>query len=217
MEISPITAVIAVTAIISFIGFQNRALFERYMFNVGAVKRGDFIRLISSGFLHADWMHLIFNMLTLYFFAPIVLEVFGSITFLLIYFGSVLAGNLFSLLVYKDQGHYSAIGASGGVSGILFASIALYPHIGIYIMFIPIPVPGYIFGLLYFAYSAYMMLNPRQYDNIGHSAHLGGAAVGLLCAIILAPKLAMQNILQLLVMALPLFYIAYMIFVKRRK
>lgn len=208
--------VIAVTALISFIAFNNTSIFERYKFNVGAIQRGDYIRLLSAGFLHADLMHLLFNMLTLYFFGPIVIEAFGEIGFLAIYLGSILLGNLFSLFIYQKQGWYSAIGASGGVSGILFAAIAVYPQIGIYFFFIPIPIPGYIFGLLYFGYSVYMMLNPRQHDNIGHAAHLGGAFFGLVYAVATLPEMAIKNALYLGIMALPLIYMSYMVFVKKR-
>ena len=208
--------VIAVTAIISFIAFNNTSIFERYKFNVGAIQRGDHVRLLSAGFLHADLMHLLFNMLTLYFFGPIVIEAFGEIGFLIIYLGSILLGNLFSLFIYKNQGWYSAIGASGGVSGILFAAIAVYPQIGIYFFFIPIPIPGYIFGLLYFGYSVYMMLNPRQHDNIGHAAHLGGAFFGLVYAVATLPEMAIKNALYLGIMALPLIYMGYMVFVRKR-
>ena len=159
--------IIAVTAIISFIAFNNQQLFEKYKFNVGAIlQRKEYIRLLSAGFLHADLMHLLFNMMTLYFFGPIVVQAFGEVGFLIVYLGSILLGNIFSLYLYKNQSWYSAIGASGGVSGILFASIAMIPDLGIYFFFIPIPIPGYIFGFLYFAYSVYMMLNPKQHDNI---------------------------------------------------
>ena len=209
--------VIAVTAVISFIAFNSPAIFEKYKFNVSAIRQNkEYIRLISAGFLHADMMHLIFNMLTLYFFGPIVLEAFGTIGFLVVYFGSIILGNLFSLYLYKNQGWYSAIGASGGVSGILFAAIAIYPFIGIGFMFIPIPIPGYIFGLLYFGYSVYMMLNPSQHDNIGHAAHLGGAFFGLMYAVSNRPDVAMSNALYLGIMALPLIYMGYQVFVRKR-
>lgn len=209
--------IIAVTAIISFIAFNNQQLFEKYKFNVGAIlQKKEYIRLLSAGFLHADLMHLLFNMMTLYFFGPIVVEAFGEIGFLMVYFGSILLGNIFSLYLYKNQPWYSAIGASGGVSGILFASIAMIPDLGIMFFFIPIPIPGYIFGFLYFAYSVYMMLNPNQHDNIGHAAHLGGAFFGLVYAIALQPERAIQNALFLGIMALPLIYMGFQVFVKKR-
>lgn len=209
--------VIAVTAVISYIGFQSPSFFEKYKFNVSAIRyQKEYIRLLSAGFLHADVMHLVFNMLTLYFFGPIAEHAFGAGGFLVVYFGSVILGNLFSLFIYKNQGWYSAIGASGGVSGILFAAIAVYPMLDIYFFFIPIPVPGFVFGLLYFGYSVYSMLNPRQNDYIGHAAHLGGAAFGLVYAVAMAPQAAISNAFYLLVMALPLLYLAYQIFVKKK-
>ena len=209
--------VIAATALISYVAFQNISVFEKYKFNVGAIKsRKEYIRLVSAGFLHGDWMHLLFNMMTLYFFGPIVVQVFGEIGFLAVYFGSIILGNLFSLYLYQNQSWYSAIGASGGVSGILFTSIAMIPDLGIYFFFIPIPIPGYIFGVLYFSYSVYSMLNPRQGDNIGHAAHLGGAFFGLVFAVALQPERAIENALYLGIMALPLLYMAYMVFVKKR-
>lgn len=209
--------IIAVTAIISFYAFNNIQIFEKYKFNVAAIQqKKEYIRLISAGFLHADMMHLLFNMMTLYFFGPIVIEAFGEIGFLIVYFGSIILGNLFSLYLYKKQGWYSAIGASGGVSGILFAAIAMIPSLGIYFFFIPIPIPGFIFGLLYFSYSVYMMINPSQQDNIGHAAHLGGAFFGLVYAVVLQPQVAMNHALQLGIMSLPLIYLSYEIFVKKR-
>lgn len=209
--------IIAITAIVSYMGFQNYATFEKYKFNVSSILyRKEYVRLLSSGLLHGDWMHLIFNMLTLYFFGPIVIQAFGEFGFLLIYLGSILLGNLFSLYIYKKQGWYSAIGASGGVSGVLFAAIAIYPQLGIYMFFIPIPIPGYLFGLAYFGYSVYSMLNPRQNDMIGHAAHLGGAFFGLVYSVMFAPIAAASNALYLFIMALPLLYLAYEIFVKKR-
>lgn len=209
--------IIVITVIISLIGFQNHQIFEQYKFNVSAIQnRKEYIRLLSAGFLHADFGHLFFNMLTLYFFGPIVLDAFGVLGFLVIYFGAIILGNLFSLFIYKRQSWYSAIGASGGVSGILFAAIAVFPHIGIGFMFIPIPIPGYIFGALYFGYSVYMMLNPKTHDNIGHAAHLGGAAFGLVYAIALQPQIALSNALYLGIMAIPLVYMSYQVFVNKR-
>ncbi|WP_428069012.1 rhomboid family intramembrane serine protease [Chryseobacterium gambrini] len=210
-------AIIIITAVISFAAPMGSANFEKYKFSVGAIlNRKEYIRLLSSGFLHADIMHLVFNMLTLYFFGPVVIQGFGNVGFLIIYFGSILLGNMFSLFVYQRQPWYSAIGASGGVSGILFASIALIPHLEIYMFFIPIGIPGYIFGLVYFSYSVYMMLNPNHNDNIGHAAHLGGAFFGLIYAVANQPQAAIENSMYLGIMSLPLIYLGYEIFVKKR-
>ncbi|MDO5616455.1 MAG: rhomboid family intramembrane serine protease, partial [Cruoricaptor ignavus] len=152
----------------------------------------------------------------LYFFGPIVISFFGEIGFLLVYLGSILLGNLFSLYIYKNQGWYSAIGASGGVSGILFAAIAVYPHLELRLFF-ALPITGYIFGALYFGYSVYMMLNPRMNDNIGHAAHLGGAFFGLIFSVLMFPQIALGNALYLGIMSLPLLYLGYELFVKKLK
>ncbi|SDE05264.1 rhomboid family intramembrane serine protease [Riemerella columbipharyngis] len=204
--------IIIATCIISYQGFNNRAFFEKYKFNVQDITvRKEYIRLVSSGFLHADWSHLFFNMLSLYFFQGIVETYFGTIGFWVIYFGSMIAGNFFSLLIYKNKPWYSAIGASGAVSGIIFAAIAMAPN-DININFLP----GWIFGTLYFSYSVYMMLNPKQWDNLGHSAHLGGAAFGLVYVALLRTNIVIQHFFYLTVMTLPLLYLSYQIFINKK-
>lgn len=204
--------IIIATAIFSYMGFNNPTLFEKYKFNVSAIQhRKEHIRLLSSGFLHADWMHLIFNMLSLYFFQGVVNYFFGDIGFLSIYFGSMVLGGLMSLWIYKDQPWYSAIGASGAVSGIIFAAIAMAPN-EISVNFLP----GWLFGTLYFGYSVYMMLNPKQWDNLGHAAHLGGAIFGLIFATITRTEYVLHNLKYIAIMSLPLLYLAYHILSKKR-
>lgn len=223
---STLIAIIIITVLVSIKGFQKINFFEKYKFNVGAIQnRKEYIRLLSAGFLHADFGHLFFNMFSLFMFGNTVIngtfvkngeyydkvEGFGVLGFLAIYFGAIIIGNLFSLYLYKRQSWYSAIGASGGVSGIVFAAVALAPK-DVSINFLP----GFAFGALYFGYSVYMMLNPRANDNIGHAAHLGGAAFGLVYAIALQPEVAMSNARYLLIMSLPLIYMSYEVFVKKR-
>ena len=193
--------ILVATIAISYHGFNNPTFFNRYKFNVGAVQKGDYVRLLSSGFLHADWQHLIFNMISLYFFQDVIISSMGNLMFLLIYFGSMLLGSIFSLSIYKRQPYYSAIGASGAVSGIIFAAIALYPT-ALSVNFLP----GWLFGALYFGYSVFMMFNPQQGDNLGHAAHLGGALFGLAVVVVCAPETVIHNAFYLGVMALPLGY-----------
>lgn len=203
-----------ITGLISYFGIQDKAFFHKYKFEVHAIEqRKEYIRFFSSGFLHADWLHFALNMWVLYLFAPIVIHFFGAIDFLLIYFGAMFLGNASSLYIYKNVPFYSAIGASGAVSGILFSAIALHPKMTMSVFFIP--MPGFIFGLLYFAYSVYMMLNPKKWDNIGHSAHLGGAIFGIVYAFIANPQPFIQNISYIGIMSLPLICLAYIIFSKR--
>lgn len=193
--------ILLATIAMSYYGFNNLTFFNRYKFNVGAVQKGDYVRLVSSGFLHANWEHLIFNMISLYFFQDVIIGSMGNLMFLLIYFGSMLLGSVFSLYIYKKQPYYSAIGASGAVSGIIFAAIALYPT-ALSVNFLP----GWLFGALYFGYSVFMMFNPQQGDNLGHAAHLGGALFGLAVVIVYAPEVVIHHAFYLGVMALPLGY-----------
>ncbi len=210
--------IIVITCVISYVGFQQPEFFQKYKFEVGSIqRRKEYLRLLSAGFLHADFIHLLLNMYVLYAFGPFVIQVFGVVSFLIIYLGSILLGNLFCLYHYRNVPFYSAIGASGGVSGLIFAAVILDPvNIKLGILFIPIAIPGFIFGALYFGYSVYMMLNPRMNDNIGHAAHLGGAFFGLVYGVAMFPELAMQNALYIVIMALPLIYLAYEIFIKKR-
>lgn len=215
--------IIAATCLISFYAFRNIAFRQKYLFQVGAIEnRKEYIRLLSSGFLHADEMHLFMNMFSLYMFAGTVIngtftktgdyiEGFGVLGFIIIYIGAILFGNAFSLFIYRNQPYYSALGASGGVSGVIFAAVALAPN-DVSINFIP----GFLFGAIYFGYSVYMMLYPKQWDNLGHAAHLGGAFFGLIYAVANKPQVAMANSLYLGIMALPLIYLSYQIFVNKK-
>ena len=196
-------SILIATIGISYHGFNNQDFFRRYMFNVRSVQKGDYLRLLSSGFLHAGWEHLIFNMISLFFFHRIIIYEMGASVFMLIYLGAIVFGNLFCLYIYRHQPYYSAIGASGGVSGIIFAAIALMPELRVNFM------PGWLFGAIYFGYSVYQMLNPRQGDNIGHAAHLGGAIFGIVVIAFLQPLFIAENALYLGIMALPLGYMGY--------
>jgi membrane associated rhomboid family serine protease len=191
---------IILTALVSYRGFKDRFFFEKYEFGVDKVKLyKDYKRLITSGFLHVNWMHLIFNMLGLFFFAGSL----SALDFLLIYFASMVGGNLLSLLVYKNQGDYSSVGASGAVNGIIFATIALAP--GIRIMF----MPGWLFGLIYIGFTIWGVRSKR--DNIGHEAHLGGAIIGMLLAVALHPVALVENYITILVIAIPTLVFIYLI------
>jgi len=149
--------IILANVLISYKGFSDFNFFEKYKFNVGGIKRGEKIRMFSSGFLHIDTQHLIFNMLTLFFFADVVIQNLGALGFVLVYVGSLLLGSLLSLYFHKDEYHYSAVGASGAVMGILYSAILLRPEMSLYMFFIPIPIPAYIFGIGYLLYSIYGM------------------------------------------------------------
>lgn len=202
-NLDPVTiAIIAANVIISLKGFDDRLFFEKYKFNVGGIKRGEQIRMFSSGFLHVDTAHLLFNMITLYFFASNVIGSLGTYNFLIIYFASLVFGNLLSLYFHKEEFWYSAVGASGAVTGVLYSAILLDPGMSLYMYFIPIPIPGYVFGIGYLLYSIYGMKN--RIGNIGHDAHFGGAVGGYAITLILMPSLFKTDLGHIGLLAIPI-------------
>ena len=194
--------IIAANVIISYKGFGDFGFFEKYKFNVGALRRGEQFRLFSSGFLHIDNAHLFFNMFSLYIFADIVIQDLGVYGYIIIYLGSLLLGNLLSLYFHKDEYYYSAVGASGAVMGVIYSAILLQPGMSLYLFFIPIPIPAYIFGIGYLLYSIYGMKN--RVGNIGHDAHFGGAIGGYVITLILASWLFKENLLMIVLLAIPI-------------
>ncbi|HBK71022.1 MAG TPA: rhomboid family intramembrane serine protease, partial [Flavobacteriaceae bacterium] len=145
-----VIGIIIVNVLVSLKGFSDRVFFEQYKFQIGPILRGEKLRMFSSGFLHVDQGHLFFNMLTLYFFADSVIGQVGILKFLIIYLGSLLAGSTLALSFHKGESHYSAVGASGAVMGVLYAAILLNPGMELRFMFFPFfPIPGYIFGVGY--------------------------------------------------------------------
>ena len=200
--------IIAANVIISYKGFNDYGFFERYKFNIGGVKRGEQIRMFSSGFLHADTMHLFFNMFTLYFFADVVIEDLGSLNFIIIYVASLVLGSLLSLYFHQNEYHYSAVGASGAVTGILYSAILLDPNMSLYMFFIPVPIPAYVFGLGYLLYSIYGMKN--KVGNIGHDAHFGGAIGGYAVTLVLAPYLFKTSLAMVGLLAIPIIILFVM-------
>jgi membrane associated rhomboid family serine protease len=179
--------VILLTCGFSFAGFRDRRFEERFIFWPQAILGGrQYYRLVTSGFLHANGAHLGMNMLSLYFFGPMIEEFYGKAQFLLIYFAAIVGGNLLSLLVHRHH-DYRAYGASGGVSGIILASIFLFPGGSIELFMVPVPIPSWLYAVGFLAASFYGMKN--QIGNVGHDAHLGGALVGLYTAAALHPSI----------------------------
>jgi membrane associated rhomboid family serine protease len=202
--------IIVANVFISYKGFKDSSFFEKYKFEVEKILLyKQYIRLISSGFLHVNWMHLIFNMIALYFFAGSVEAYLGQFAFLLIYFASLIGGNLLSLFIHRRHPDYTSVGASGAVNGILFGAIAMNPNMHIGLFFIPIGIPAWIFGLIYVLISIYGIRSRNR--NIGHEAHLGGALIGMIIAILLRPTALIQNPLPILLVALPAIGFIYFI------
>lgn len=204
-------AIIAANAVLTYKGLEDTAFFNKYKFDIRQIKAGEKHRFFTSAFLHADWMHFGFNMLTLYFFAPIVISYFGPLYFLIIYFVSLVLGNVFSYQINKDNNFYTAIGASGAVTGILYSAILMVPDQNLYLFF-AIPIPAYLFGIGYLFYSIYGM--KAQRDNIGHEAHFGGAVGGYLITLALMPSLFLSETFFVAALFIP---IVVLFFVVRNK
>ena len=194
--------IIVITLIVSFKGFNDQYFFRKYEFHIGSIRAGEHLRMVTSAFLHADLGHLFFNMFTLYMFAPVVIQYFNSFSFLIIYLGSLIFGSLLTLLFHKDDYSYRAIGASGAVTGILYSAILLQPDMSLYLFFIPIPIPAYLFGIGYLLYSIYGM--KAKNDNIGHTAHFGGAIGGYLITIFKEPEMITENTFMVVLLAIPI-------------
>lgn len=187
---------------VTYRGLQSTEFFSRYSFEVEKVLLyKDYKRIITSGFLHVSWMHLFFNMLSLYFFSGSLEAYLGIPRFLIIYFASLAGGNVFSLLLHKNDGGYSSVGASGAVCGIVFASIALFPGMEIGLFPLPISFPAWIYGVAFVIYSIYGVRSRR--DNIGHESHLAGALTGMFVALLLRPEAFLQNYFVILLLAVP--------------
>jgi membrane associated rhomboid family serine protease len=201
---------ILVNCFVSWKGFNDRNFYERYEFSIEKVKiYKQYYRLVTSGFLHVNWMHLIFNMLALYFFSSSVELYFGPLQFLLVYFASMIGGDLLSLFIHRYDSGYSSVGASGAVNGIIFASIAVFPGMKMGLFFIPVAIPAWIFGLAYVAYSIYGIRSRR--DNVGHESHLAGALIGMLLAVAMFPAALVENYLVIGAIALPSIVFIYII------
>ncbi|WP_299525106.1 rhomboid family intramembrane serine protease [uncultured Lutibacter sp.] len=203
MNIDKVLLIIIIANVaFSIKGFSDRLFLDKYKFQIGAIKRGEQIRMFTSAFLHVDYMHLILNMYVLYIFAPIIIIKLGVVKFLILYVGSLLAGNVLTLKYHKDELYYSAVGASGAVAGIIYAAILLNPDMRLMMFPLPIPIPGYIFGLGYLLYSIYGM--KKQLGNVGHSAHLGGAIGGYILMLIVYPSIFLTSTTTILLLGVPI-------------
>ena len=198
--------ILVANGLISYKGFNDTHFFRKYEFHIGSIRSGDQFRMFSSGFLHVDLMHLLFNMFTLYMFAPFVINSVGAMYFAYLYFGSLIAGNLLTLYFHKDEYYYRAVGASGAVMGIIYSAILLEPNLYMYGF-----IPGYIFGFAYLLFSIYGM--KTKSDNIGHVAHFGGAIGGFGITLAKFPFLITEEsktVIALLVPIVILFIMAKM-------
>lgn len=194
------TAIIIITVIISLIAWQNRTFMGRLVFDPISIKRfKQYDRFVTHGFIHADGMHLFFNMFTLYFFGRVIerfyITQFGSLGFVGFYVLAVVAAIIPTYLKNQHNPHYLSLGASGAVSAVLFSFVLFAPWETLYFFGI-LPIPAIVFAILYTAYSIYA--DRRGTGNTNHSAHLFGAAFGVVATIAIEPKLILHFISALL-------------------
>jgi membrane associated rhomboid family serine protease len=197
---APITiALIAVTCVVSWMAFNNRKLMDRLILWPPAIERHkQYDRLVGYGFIHADFMHLLFNMFTLFFFGRVmegmIMELAGSpLAYLGFYLAALVVSILPTYLKHQKDPNYRSLGASGAVSAVLFAFILVDPWATIGVMFIP--MPAIVFAVLYVGYSIWM--DKRGGDNVNHGAHLAGAAFGVLFMVIMEPRVLGHFLQQL--------------------
>lgn len=195
--------IILITVGVSVLAFRDHTLFDKLKFNAYAIKHyNQWYRAFTYGFIHADIPHLAINMFVLWSFGELLLQLFniifegnGILYFLLLYVGGLGFSTLFDIRKYNESPSYNAVGASGAVSAVVFASILIFPMGKISLLFIPIGIPSFIFGGLYLIYSAYM--GKKNIDNVGHSAHFWGAIYGFVLPIALKPILFLSFIDQI--------------------
>ncbi len=199
------TIILAVTCVVSFIAFSNEKVMDDLIFYPPAVtNRNQWYRFITCGFIHADIMHLAFNMYSFYLFGKLVEEAFlqifgekGRVIYLLLYIISLVVCFLPTYLNHKDNYHYRSLGASGAVSAVIFVGIIIFPTMKIGLFLIPISVPGFIFGPIFLLISAY--LAKKGHGNINHSAHIWGALFGVVFLIICSQFLSDYRPIQMFV------------------
>ena len=192
MHISLTLVLIAVTVLVSWRAFTDQRLLGRLILWPPAVQRNrQYDRLLTYGFVHADWMHLAFNMITLWSFGSAVEQVFSAwitpLGFVLFYLSAIVVSILPTFLKHQRDANYRSLGASGGVAAVLFAAILFDPWTKLIIFPIPLPIPAFLFAILYVGYSIWM--DRRVGSNVNHSAHLWGAAYGVLFTALLQPAI----------------------------
>lgn len=193
-ELSAALIIFIVTIGLSIVGLQSPKLLERCLFRpYWLTRRKEYSTVVTSGLVHADLMHLIFNMVTFYFFAFPLERYIGSVHFVILYLLGLLISHAGTWYKQKDNPEYASLGASGAISAVLFAAIVFFPEQSLFILPIPVPIPAPVFGLCYLAYTWYA--SKHAHGRINHDAHLGGALTGLAYVALIYPA-AYPNLLN---------------------
>lgn len=184
--------ILGITALCTWWAFSRPEIFQRLIFRPDRILRDrEYHRLFSSALIHADWMHFAFNAIAFASFGETIEAVYGTITLVALYLGSILGGSVLALLIHRHD-DYSAVGASGGVCGLVFAAVFLLPGMEMGMLFVPIPIPGWLFAIVFLLVTFFGIKSQR--GNIGHDAHLGGALVGLAMATVWYPRIVLSSL-----------------------
>jgi len=195
----------------SYKGFRDSEYTNQYIFEVDKIlKEKQYYRIFSAGFLHGGWFHLIFNLVALLSFSTSIELIFGKVKYLILFFVSLVGGSLLSLFFHRNHGDYRALGASGAISGVVFASIVLMPDSTLSLIMIPIKFPAWAFGIVFILVSIFGIKN--SWGNIGHDAHLGGAIVGMIMTIALYPSVLQEHPWVLAAFLLPCIIFFFLLY-----
>lgn len=179
--------ILVLTVLVSVIGLFSRTVIEKAVLRPYVIAQGrDYATLLTSGFVHADVPHLLFNLITYYSFAFPLERVIGELRFEVLYFTGLLVSNLGTTIKHRNDPNYASLGASGAILAVLFAAIVYFPHQRLIFLFFPIPIPAPVFAVLYLVYSYWS--SGRARDRINHDAHIFGALTGLAFALVTAPE-----------------------------
>ena len=179
--------ILALIVVASVAALLSRRLLESGALRPYLIARGgDYSRLLTSGFVHADFGHLLFNLITFYSFAFTLERAIGTVSFVSLYFCGLLASGIGTCIKHRDDPNYASLGASGAILAVLFASIVYFPRSRLLILPIPIPIPAPLFAVAYLAFSYYSSRNSK--GRINHDAHIAGALTGLAFVALTAPR-----------------------------
>lgn len=179
--------ILVLTVLVSVIGLFSRTVIEKAVLRPYVIAQGrDYATLLTSGFVHADVPHLLFNLITYWSFAFPLERVMGELRFEVLYFTGLLVSNIGTTIKHRNDPNYASLGASGAILAVLFAAIVYFPHQRLIFLFFPIPIPAPVFAVLYLVYSYWS--SGRARDRINHDAHIFGALTGLAFALVMAPE-----------------------------
>ncbi len=199
--LAPLTfTIVFATCAVTIVSFKNFGIYNRLLLNIDAVlgRRGQWWRMLTCGLVHADYMHLAFNMFSLFMIGIWFEHNIASWRFGMVYALGVLAGSFASINVHRNAPSYMAVGASAGVSAVVGAATVMFPDLSIRLLIVPFPMPAWVIGCLYIMYS--VVFASRGMDNVGHEAHLGGMFAGMTLIAAFYPEVALGNALAIVAM-----------------